>query len=156
VKEEGVRHVITRSGLVLSPKGGTLPRVLLPYRLFVGGPFGSGKQWWSWIHLEDEVRAIRFLIEQPEAQGAFNLVAPQPVQNQTFGKTLGRVLGRPHYFPVPGFALRFALGEVASLVLGGQRVAPHRLLEMGFQFSFPTLEEALRDLLAPDRAVSPG
>lgn len=148
VEEQGVRRAIARSGIVLSPEGGTLPRLTLPYRLFVGGPFGSGKQWWSWIHLQDEVRAIRFLIENAAAAGPFNLVAPQPVQNSTFGKEIGRVLGRPHYFPVPGFALRAALGEVATLVLEGHRVIPERLQQMGFDFRFPTLGEALRDLLA--------
>lgn len=147
VEEHGVRRAIIRTGMVLSTEGGSFPRLVVPYRLFVGGPYGSGRQWWSWIHLQDEVRAIRFLIEHPDAQGPFNLVAPEPVQNRTFGKTLGKVLRRPHYFPMPGFALRTALGEVADVVLKGQRVVPQRLQELGFQFAFPTLEEALRDLL---------
>jgi uncharacterized protein len=147
VEEEGVRRVVVRSGVVLTPEGGSLPRLLLPYRLFVGGPYGTGRQWWSWIHLLDEVRAIRFLIERGDAHGAFNLVAPEPVQNQTFGRTLGKVLRRPHYFPIPAFAMRLALGEVADIVLKGQPVVPQRLQKMGFQFCFPTLEEALRDLL---------
>lgn len=147
VEEHGVRRMIIRMGMVLSTEGGSLPRLLLPYRLFVGGPYGSGKQWWSWVHLQDVVRAIRFLIDHPSAHGPFNLVAPEPVQNRTFGRTLGKVLGRPHYIPVPGFALRAALGEVADVVLKGQRVVPQRLQEFGFEFEFPSLEEALHDIL---------
>ncbi|MDT8305228.1 MAG: TIGR01777 family oxidoreductase [Anaerolineae bacterium] len=150
VEEHGVRRAIARMGMVLSTEGGSFPRLLLPYRLFVGGPYGSGKQWWSWIHLQDTVRAIRFLIEHPEAHGPFNVVAPEPVQNQTFGRTLGKVLKRPHYLPVPGFALRGVLGEVADVVLKGQRVVPRQLQELGFEFEFPTLEEALRDILGKE------
>jgi uncharacterized protein (TIGR01777 family) len=147
VEEYGVRRPVLRTGLLLSSRGGTLPRVLLPYRLFVGGPFGSGKQWWSWIHLQDLVRALRFVVENEEADGPINAVTPDTVQNSTFGKTLARILGRPHYFPVPGFAFRAALGDVAALVLEGRYVVPARLQEMGFEFQFPTLEEALSDLL---------
>lgn len=147
VEEVGVRRPILRTGVVLSTQGGMLPRVLLPYRLFVGGPFGSGRQWWSWIHIEDLVRAIRFVVEHSEAHGPINVVAPESAQNSTFGKTVARVLGRPHYFPVPAIAMRAALGEVAALVLEGRYVVPERLQAMGFDFRFPTLEAALRDLL---------
>jgi len=152
VEEYGVRRPVLRTGVVLSTKGGMLPRVLLPYRLFVGGPFGAGRQWWSWIHLEDLVRVIRFVVERPEAHGPINAVAPESAQNSTFGKTVARVLGRPHYFPLPAFAMRLALGEVASLVLEGRHVVPERLQAMGFEFRFPTLEAALRDLLHPEEA----
>lgn len=147
VEEYGVRRPVLRSGVVLSTQGGILPRVLLPYRLFVGGPLGPGRQWWSWIHLDDLVRAIRFAIETPDAHGAINAVAPESVPNREFGKTVARVVGRPHYFPVPALALRAALGEVAALVLDGRYVVPKRLQEMGFEFKFPTLESALRDLI---------
>ncbi len=147
VEEVGVRRPVLRAGAVLSTQGGMLPRVLLPYRLFVGGPFGAGRQWWSWIHPDDLVRAIRFVVEQPEAHGPINAVAPENVQNREFGRTVARVLGRPHYFPLPAFAMRLALGEVARLVLKGRYVVPERLQEMGFVFHFPTLEPALRDLL---------
>jgi uncharacterized protein len=147
VEEHGVRRPIIRMGMVLSTEGGSFPRLLLPYRLFAGGPYGSGRQWWSWVHLQDVVRGIRFLIDHPSAHGPFNLVAPEPVQNRTFGRTLGKVLGRPHYLPVPGTALRTALGEVADVVLKGQRVIPQRLTELGFEFEYPRLKEALEDIL---------
>lgn len=148
VEELGVRRAVIRSGLILSTQEGSLPRVLLPYRLFVGGPFGNGKQWWSWIHLHDEANAIRFLIENKEARGPFNLTAPNPLSNDKFGRTLARVLNRPHLIPIPAFAMRAAFGEVAMVVLSGQRVMPGRLLELGFKFDFPELEPALRHLLA--------
>lgn len=152
VEAEGVRRAIIRSGIVLSPESGALQRLLLPYRLFVGGPFGSGDQWYSWIHLEDEVRAIAFLIESESAHGAFNLTAPNPVTNATFGMLLGKVLNRPHWFPVPEFAMRAAFGEVAQTVVEGQRVLPTKLLKHGFQFRFEKLEPALRGLLDAETA----
>ncbi|HSM56737.1 MAG TPA: TIGR01777 family oxidoreductase [Candidatus Sulfomarinibacteraceae bacterium] len=148
VKEMGVRQAIARTGLVLSTEDGSLPRVLLPYKLFVGGPFGNGQQWWSWIHLQDEVRAMRFLIDTEAAQGPFNLTAPEPLTNDQFGRTLGRVLGRPHYFPVPGFLMRALFGEVSMVVLEGQRVIPRRLQELGFDFNYEELQPALQDVLA--------
>lgn len=147
VEDHGVRRAVIRTGLVLSTQDGSLPRVLLPYKLFAGGPFGNGEQWWSWIHLHDGVRAIRFLIETVEAHGPFNLTSPNPHTNDAFGRTLARVLGRPHLIPIPGFALRTAFGEVASVVLEGQRVLPQRLLDLGFVFEHPQLEAALRHLV---------
>jgi uncharacterized protein (TIGR01777 family) len=146
VEAHGVRRAIIRTGLVLSTKGGSLPRAALPIKLFVGGPFGNGKQWWSWIHLADEVRAIRFLIEHTDAGGPFNLVAPNPVRNKTLGRTLARILGRPYLIPVPAFAMRLLFGDVASVVVEGQRVVPQRLLALGFTFGYPEIEAALRDL----------
>lgn len=154
VEDEGVRRAIIRTGVVLTPDGGPVRRLLVPYRLFVGGPIGGGKQWWSWIHPEDVVRGIRFLIERVDAHGPFNLVAPEPVTNDEFGKTLGRVLGRPHFFPLPAVALRLPLGEVADIVLKGQPVVPQHLLDMGFDYCFPLLEDALRDLLQHPRKAS--
>jgi hypothetical protein len=147
VEEMGVRRVIARTGIVLSADEGALPRLLLPFRLFVGGPLGSGKQWYSWIHLRDEARALRFLIENEEASGAFTLTAPNPVTNGELAKRIGRVMGRPSFIPVPGFAMRLAFGEVAEVVLQGQRAVPQRLLELGFEFDFPEAEAALQDLL---------
>ncbi len=144
----GVRHVSIRTGVVLSPHEGALARLLLPYRLFLGGPIGDGRQWLSWIHPADEVAAIRFLLEHPTAAGPFNLCAPEPLTNARFGHIIGRVLGRPSWLPVPAFALRLALGEVAAIVLEGQRALPQRLLDLGFRFRFPDAESALRDLLA--------
>ena len=146
VEDYGVRRAIIRSGLVLSTQDGSLPRVILPYKFYVGGPFGNGKQWWSWIHLHDEVRAIRFLIDSVEAHGPFNLTSPNPLPNNDFGRTLARVMRRPHLIPVPGFAMHALFGEVSMVVLEGQRVIPRRLHELGFQFEFPELEIALRDL----------
>jgi uncharacterized protein (TIGR01777 family) len=147
VEEMGVRRAVARSGVVLSTAGGALPRLLLPFRLFAGGPMGSGKQWMSWIHLQDEVRALRFLIETDEAQGAFNLTAPNPTTNGEMAKVLGRIMRRPSLLPVPGFAMRLAFGEVSDVVLKGQRAVPQRLLDLGFEFQFPDAEAALRNLL---------
>jgi uncharacterized protein (TIGR01777 family) len=147
VETLGVRRVIVRSGPVLSIGGGALPRMMLPFRLFVGGPMGSGRQWFSWIHMADQVAAIRFLIENNATSGPFNFVAPHPVTNAEFSRALGRAMGRPSLVPVPAFAMRLAFGEVASVLLEGQRAFPKRLLELGFTFRFPDAESALRDLL---------
>jgi uncharacterized protein (TIGR01777 family) len=147
VEEMGVRRVITRTGLLLSTEGGAFPRLLLPFKLFAGGPMGSGRQWMPWIHHEDEVRAIRFLIEHDDASGPFNLSAPNPLTNIEFARVLGRVTRRPSFVPVPGFALKLAFGEVAELVLAGWQMVPERLQALGFSFNYPELEAALRDLL---------
>jgi uncharacterized protein len=147
VEEMGVRRIIIRNGVVLSAQGGALPLLLLPYKLWVGGRMGNGKQVYSWIHIADEVAAIDFLIKNPATEGIFNLTSPNPLTNDEFGKMIGKVMKRPHYFPVPAFAMRLALGEVASMVLEGQRVLPHRLMELGYQFIFPKLDDALNDLL---------
>lgn len=147
ISEKGVRRVVTRSAIVLSADEGALMRLVLPFKLFVGGPLGSGKQWFPWIHPIDEIRAIRFLLEHEDAQGPFNLIAPNPVRNAELAKTLGAILKRPSLIPVPGLALRLALGEVASMVLEGQRAIPKRLENLGFTFQFPDIEPALEDLL---------
>jgi uncharacterized protein (TIGR01777 family) len=147
IEAMGVRRVIIRTGVVLTAKGGAFPRLLLPYRLFIGGPFGNGRQVLSWIHLADEVNAIRFLIENNTARGVFNLTAPNPVSNNEFGKMIGHIMRRPHYLPIPGFLMRMAFGEVSTVVLDGQRVLPKRLLDAGFEFRYALLEDALRNLL---------
>ncbi|RME84430.1 MAG: TIGR01777 family protein [Caldilineae bacterium] len=147
LEEMGVRRVIARTGNVLSMDGGSLPFSVLQFRLFAGGRLGSGDQYFSWIHIEDEVAALRFLLEHEEAQGPFNLTAPNPVTNREFTRTLGRVLNRPSFLFVPETLLRLVLGEISTLVLDGQRVVPSRLLELGFKFRFPELFYALRDLL---------
>jgi uncharacterized protein len=147
VEDMGVRQVVTRTGLVISEKGGFMDPVLLQYRLFGGGPLGGGKQWWSWIHLRDVVRAMRFLLENSSARGPYNLTAPNPVRMDTFGREVGKVLRRPHYFPIPAFGLKLALGEMSELVLEGQHVIPKRLQEEGFQFTFNQVDSALRDTL---------
>ncbi len=147
VEEMGVRRAIIRTAAVLSAQEGALYRLLLPFRLFVGGRMGSGKQWLPWIHLADQARAIRFLIEREEASGPFNLAAPNPVTNAEFARVLGRVMGRPSIIPLPAFAMKLAFGEVASVLLEGQRALPRRLLDLGFTFRFPDAEAALRDLV---------
>lgn len=147
VESLGVRRVILRNGIVLSTTSGALPRLILPYKLFVGGRLGNGRQIYSWIHLEDEVTAIRFLIEYKQAKGIFNLTTPEPVTNNEFGKTIAMVLKRPHYFPLPGFILKLMFGEVASVVIEGQRVIPEKLIKLGYIFKYPYLREALEDTL---------
>jgi uncharacterized protein (TIGR01777 family) len=147
VEGMGVRRAIARTGMVLDAGEGALVRLLLPFRLFAGGPMGSGEQWYSWIHLRDEARALRFLIEDDEAHGPFNLAAPEPVTNGDMARLIGRIMGRPAFFRVPAFALKLAFGQVAGVVLEGQRVVPQCLLARGFDFQFPTAEAALVDLL---------
>ena len=144
----GVRRAVTRSGVVLGMQGGIFPVMLLPFKFFVGGRLGSGRQWFSWIHIADEVSAIRFLIENPGARGPFNLTAPQTLTNTQFAKAIGRAMRRPSFFPTPGFLLRIPMGEKAMIVLDGRRPIPRRLLDMGFTFRFPDAESALRDLLS--------
>lgn len=147
VEALGVRRAILRTGIVLAAEGGALPKMALPFRLFAGGPLGSGRQVIPWIHLADEVAAIRLLAERDDARGPFNLTAPEPVTNAEFSRTLARVLGRPNLLRAPAFALHLALGELADAMLEGQRAAPRALERLGFTFRFPHLEPALRDLL---------
>lgn len=146
VERLGVRRVIIRTGLVLSREGGSFPLMALPTRLGFGGPLGKGRQWLPWIHIHDEVEAIRYLVAHPTASGPFNLVAPGIARQAEFGKALARALRRPYWFPTPAFALRFVLGEMASLVLEGQHVIPRRLLDVGYRFLYPELSEALAAL----------
>ena len=141
----GVRVVKLRTGLVLSPRGGALARLLLPFRLGVGGRVGSGRQWVSWIALSDTVRAIRHVMASDGVAGPVNLAAPTPVTNAELSSTLGKVLHRPALIPVPAVALRAVFGEMAdATLLASQRMQPRRLLESGFQFDHPRLESALR------------
>ena len=143
VESMGVRRVVFRSGVVLTPLGGILPLLLLPFRLFAGGRLGSGKQWFPWIHLEDEVGAIRFAIESDRARGTFNLCAPHPLRNLEAVPIISRALRRPAWLPVPAFPLRLLLGEKHILVLDGQQAPPDRLVGLGFTFRRPSLEDAL-------------
>jgi uncharacterized protein len=141
------RVVLLRSGIVLAPDGGALARMLLPFRLGVGGPFGNGRQYMSWIHRDDWVGLARWLLSG-DASGAINATAPAPETNAAFAATLARVLRRPHLLRAPAFALRLALGEMAdAALLAGQRVVPARAQALGFRFEWPALEPALRDLL---------
>lgn len=148
VEARGVRRATARTGVVLALDGGALPRMALPFKLFAGGPAGSGDQWLPWIHLADEVAALRFLLENDTASGPFNLSAPRPLTNREFSRALGRVLKRPSLLPAPAFALRLVLGEMSTLVLDGQRALPTRLLDLGFEFRFADAEAALGDLYA--------
>lgn len=148
VEEMGVRRAITRSGVVLDKKEGALPRFLLQFRLFAGGPLGNGRQWLSWIHPQDEINGIRFLIDHEEASGKFNLTSPNPKTNREFGKAIGRVLRRPAWIPVPGFAIKLVFGEMSIVVLKGQRAVPQHLTDMGFQFTHPELQEAVKDVIS--------
>ena len=149
VEALGVRRAIIRTGIVLGRGGGFLSRVLLPFKLFMGGCMGSGRQWLSWIHMEDEVSAICFLLEQDAAQGVFNLSSPQPLTAKDFFVEVGTALGRPSWLPVPGFVMHLALGEMADeLILSGQRALPARLLEAGYAFHYPSAQHALQNILA--------
>ena len=140
------RVVIVRSALVLHPDGGALAQMLTPFRFGVGGPVGSGRQYMPWIHLDDWVSLVVWLLTTREARGAFNAVAPTPVTNRAFSHALGRALHRPSFMPVPAFALRVLFGELADSLLTGQRAIPARALELGFTFRFEQLDAALRDL----------
>lgn len=152
----GIRRVIIRTGLVQAAHGGMLPRLVLPFRLFVGGPLGNGQQWWPWIHIKDEIDAMVFLLKNQAAQGAYNLTAPEPTRMYEFGKTLGKALLRPYWFPVPAFGLKVLMGEMSKIVLEGQRAIPSRLLELGYRFRFTQLEPALIDLLGKSTENSAG
>jgi len=147
VESLGVRRAIIRSGGVLTQEGGVLSKMLIPFKLFVGGPLGNGKQWLPWIHIADEIGAIRFLLENEAASGPFNLVAPQPLTNAAFGRELARTIRRPYYMPAPAFAIRAMLGEMSSIILEGQHALPEKLLHLGYRFRFPDAGSALRDLL---------
>ncbi|WP_285768843.1 TIGR01777 family oxidoreductase [Peribacillus sp. SI8-4] len=147
------RLVLTRFGVILGEHGGALPKMILPYKLFGGGRLGTGNQWLSWIHIQDVVRALSFCISNQDTEGPVNFTAPTPVQMDAFGKTIGTVMHRPHWFPVPPFILKTALGEMSMLVLEGQKVLPAKLDQGGFTFSFPSLEEALQAILKKDSHV---
>lgn len=141
------RVVKIRIGLVLGNDGGAFPKMALPYRLGIGGKVGSGAQWLSWIHIEDMCRLIDTCIQNSRIQGAVNGTAPTPVTNDQFGRTLARVLNRPHWFPVPSFMMKLIFGELSTLLLDGQRVIPQVMLDHGFTFRYPTLDAALIHLL---------
>jgi uncharacterized protein (TIGR01777 family) len=147
-REAGVRVVNVRIGVVLSPEGGALKKMLTPFKLGVGGKVGSGEQYMSWVAIDDVVGAIVFALANSHVEGPVNLAAPRPVTNLEFTKTLGRVLKRPTVVPAPAFGLRLAFGEMAdALLLSSTRVTPQRLQAAGYQFRQPELEAALRHLL---------
>ena len=146
--EKRIRTVNTRFGIILDGNGGALAKMLTPFRMGIGGRVGDGRQWMSWITLEDVVAGLKFMLLDTAARGPVNFVAPKPVTNAEFTRTLGRVLARPTFFPVPAFGVRLAFGEMAdALLLSSQRVEPVVLEEKGFPFYWPTLEPALWNLL---------
>jgi uncharacterized protein (TIGR01777 family) len=146
--ELGVRVVMLRTGMVLEQDGGALPKMLLPFRFFAGGPIMPGTQWVSWIHRRDHIGLIQWILSRPSITGPVNAVAPEAVTMKQFCEVLGRVLQRPSWLPVPGFALQAALGELGTLMTTGQRVTPAKALSGGYGFHYPTLEPALRAILA--------
>ncbi|NTV45370.1 MAG: TIGR01777 family protein [Chlorobiales bacterium] len=147
----GTRVALIRTGIVLSLKGGALGKMLMPYKFFVGGPIGSGKQWVSWIHIDDESEIFLFALSNPNAKGPINAVAPTPVTMDTLAHTFGKAMGRPSLFPVPMFVLHALLGDAAGVVGEGQRVIPEKLLALGFKFKFPELGMAVEDLLTHNK-----
>lgn len=142
------RVVLLRTGIVLAADGGALKKMLLPFKLGLGGVIGSGQQWMSWIHIDDYLSALEFLLQNDTCQGAFNLTAPEPVRNSVFVKALGSSLFRPALLPMPAFAMKLALGEAATLILDGQKVLPRKLLKKGFSFRFNNISEALNNTFA--------
>lgn len=142
----GIRVVLLRTGLVLAADGGFLSRLRLPYKLGLGGPLGDGRQWMPWVHIEDQVALIDFLVQHNDASGPYNACAPEPVRNREFARQLGRTLHRPAFMPMPALLLKAGLGELSILLLGGQRARPVRLLAAGFTFRFNDLQSALDNL----------
>lgn len=145
VTESGVRLAIVRTGIVIG-NGGAIAKMLTPFKLFIGGPLGSGQQWFSWIHREDLVNLILECLKRPDLNGTFNATAPNPVRMNQLCQTLGEVLNRPSWLPVPGFILELLLGDGAQVVLKGQQVLPKATQETGFQYQYPTLKAALETL----------
>lgn len=140
----GVAVIKLRLGVVLGRAGGALAKMLPPFKLGLGGPLGSGEQWMSWIHRDDVIGLVLFLLASESASGVINAVAPQPVTNKEFSRTLGKVLGRPAFLPAPAFILKCLLGEMGGMLLTGQRVLPQRAMALGYKFQYPDLEGALR------------
>lgn len=149
----GIRVVTKRTGIVLHPEGGALAKMLLPFKLGLGGRLGSGRQWMPWIHLDDMIESILFSIDNNQIAGPVNAVSPNPVRNQEFVWSLARALRRPAIFPAPAFAMKLILGEMSEIVLGGQRVLPRVLTQSGYQFRYPSLDIALASLFQPPPGV---
>ncbi len=146
-REKGARVVITRLGIILGEKGGALGQMIPLFKWYVGGPLGSGKQWFSWIHIDDLIQGYFFLMDRPDIFGPVNFTAPLPVSNRMLARELGKALKRPSFLPAPGFMLKLMLGEFGSILLKGQRVIPRKLIQSGFQFQFPEIAQALEDII---------
>lgn len=142
----GTRLALLRTGIVIERSGGALAKMLTPFKLFAGGPMGSGRQYMSWIHRLDWLELVRWIVETPDVSGPINATAPHPVTNRHFSRALGRALHRPALVPVPGFALKIALGEMADSLVTGQRVIPERAKTLGFHFRYPEIEQAFRGI----------
>jgi hypothetical protein len=146
-KDKGARVVITRFGIVMGEKGGALSQMIPLFKKYIGGPIGSGKQWFSWVHIKDLAEAFAFLLKHPEISGPVNVCSPKPVRNKDLAKALGRALHKPSFIPAPGFLVKLVLGEFGSVILEGQRVIPKRLLESGFTFQYPDIEKAFQGIV---------
>ena len=144
---KGIRVLTTRFGIVLGKNGGAMEKMIPAFRYFMGGPLGSGKQWFSWIHLNDLLAAMKFVLEHQDIDGPVNFCAPGAVRNRDFAKTLGMVLNRPAVMPAPGFMLRLVLGEFGTSLLFSQRAIPDKLLHHGFEFKYPEAEAAIRSIV---------
>ncbi len=147
IKEYGIRWVGVRTGIVLDKEGGALKKMLIPFKLFVGGSLGNGRQYFSWIHIEDIINIFLYALDNAKIEGPINATAPNPVTMKIFSKTLGNILKRPSFFNVPAFLLRIILGESSQMILTSQRVYPQKLQENGYKFKFEFLEDALSDLV---------
>lgn len=147
VEAMGIRRCIIRTGVVLDTRGGAFPPMVMPFKFLAGGPIGSGNQWVSWIHIDDEVEAIRFLIENDETQGVYNLTAPNPVRNYQLAKAIGKAMKRPSFMQAPAFALKSIFGELSTVLLDGQKVLPENLQSVGFKFKYTDVQDAVNDLL---------
>jgi uncharacterized protein (TIGR01777 family) len=148
-EELGVRVVLVRTGGVLESDGGALPQMMIPFRFFLGGPIGSGKQWFSWIHRDDVVGIIKYALENGTVSGPVNATAPAPVTNMDFSAALGKALNRPSWLSVPVFIVKLTLGELGSVLLAGQRVWPEKVLKAGYKFKYTEVNEALKAILGP-------
>ena len=146
-QQKGARVIITRFGIVLGKSGGALGQMIPLFKFFLGGPLGSGRQWFSWIHMHDLAEAFIFLLAKKDISGPVNICSPQPVRNRELGDAIGRVLHRPSFMPAPGFMIKLILGEFGSVLLEGQRVIPRRLLDAGFKFRYPDIDEALKSIV---------
>jgi uncharacterized protein len=150
-KDHGIRTALTRFGVILGQNEGALPKMMLPYKLLAGGTIGSGEQWISWVHIEDVVRIIAFIMEHENLEGPINVTAPHPVTMKEFGQTLAKIMNRPHWLPVPDFALKIFFWEMSMLILKGQHVLPQKLGDHHYSFTYDKLEGALRHLSHANR-----
>ena len=146
-KTKGIRVVTMRFGVVLGKGGGAMKKMIQPFKFFVGGPMGNGKHWFSWIHIDDLVSAILFILEKPETKGPVNFCAPQPVKNKDFAKALGKAIKRPSFMSAPSFMIRLIMGELGASLLNSQRLSPGKLTKYGFKFQHPDISSALSEIL---------